>query len=432
MSDPDIVIVGAGAAGLSAARTLRDAGRSVVVLEAHESIGGRARTSSPDGLRGAWFDEGASWLHQVDRNALVDLARDGGETLRPAHQGGRRLYDGGRDATAAETGPYDAAAEAWHAAATRLAASARTGGPDPALSAAGDRWSPDDPWLANIEFWEGAIIAAADADALSMLDWQRNQLDEGDLIPRDGVGRLLRRCLGAAAGAVRCGVAVRRIDWSAPGHVTIDTDTGTLRAGACIVTVSTGVLRDERIAFAPALPGPILAALDGLPMGLLSKAAFRIDDRARFDVQDGTLLERRLGSRGGDGVLLAIRPDESPLATGFLGGRHAWSLAGREHEALDSIRDGLADLLGRDALKGLVGDGAASRWGSDPLFLGSYAYARPGHAGARAALGTPFADGRLVLAGEASCQDGLAGTVGGAIQEGARAAHAIMAALPKY
>ncbi len=430
MSDPDVVIVGAGAAGLSAARTLRAAGRTVLVLEAGRQSGGRARTMIPDGLRGAWFDEGAAWLHQADRNPLVALARAAGETLHPAHQGGRTLFVADADATAAETGPYDAAAESWHRTASALA-----DGPDLPLAAAGDRWRPADPaqqaWLANIEFWEGAIIAAADARNLSLHDWRRNQLDAGDLLPADGIGTLLRRRVGSEAGPVRCGVAVRGIDWRVPGRITVTTGSGSVRAAACIVTVSTGVLRDGRIAFTPALPDPILAALDGLPMGLLSKAAFRIGDRAIPGVPSGTILEQRLRERGAAGMLLSIRPDSAPLATGFLGGAAAWALAGRESAALDWMRERLAGLLGAETLRDLEGDGHVTRWGSDPLFLGSYAYARPGHGGARAALGAPFADGRLLLAGEASCTDGLAGTVGGAIGAGARAAARIIAVLGK-
>ena len=82
-------------------------------------------------------------------------------------------------------------------------------------------------------------------------------------------------------------------------------------------------------------------------------------------------------------------------------------------------------VLGADAASALATTGYASRWGSDPLHLGSDAYARPGHADARARLGQPFADGRIVLAGEACCTDGLAGTVGGAMNDGERAARLI-------
>ncbi len=69
-----------------------------------------------------------------------------------------------------------------------------------------------------------------------------------------------------------------------------------------------------------------------------------------------------------------------------------------------------------------------THWDADPWIRGAYAYALPGHAGARAALAEPLLDGRLIFAGEA-CHDGLAGTVGGAWLSGESAASAILQAI---
>ena len=429
MSGLPVVVVGAGAAGLSAAAALRRAGQAVVVLEAGDRIGGRARTSRPAGLHGAAIDEGATWLHQVDRNPLVELARAAGEKLHPGHEGGRRLMVGDRIANAEEETAYAEAEAEWRARAEAMADDPTL--PDQPLFAAGDAWSPLDPWLGNLEAWEGAIIAAADADVLSLRDWRRNGLDDGDLRPECGIGTLLETRLGPLAGPVRCGVAVRAVDWSVPGRVSLSTDGGPVQGCACIVTVSTGVLRAGRIAFSPPLPASVAAALDGLPMGLLSKLALPVPDdaRDRLGVASGTLVEQRLGDRGAPAMLLGVRPDGAPYVTGFFGGRHAWSFAGREAAALDEARDRVAASLGADAAASLGAGGWASRWGSDPLFGGAYAYARPGHADARARLGEPFGDGRVVLAGEACRTDGLAGTVGGAMRDGERAAQAVLDAL---
>ncbi len=415
---PDVIVVGAGAAGLNAAAVLRAAGRDVLVLEAHRSIGGRARTVRPDALRGARLDEGATWLHQIDRNPLVTLARAAGEELSVAHEGGHALFDG-----AERSGePDDESGERrWRALTERMAR-----GPDRPLSAVGDALGADEPFLPNLEMWEASIIAAADADQLSLQDWHRNQLDDPDLLPARGVGALVHDLLGRRAGPVRCGVTVRAVDWSRPGRVRVDTDEGAVEAGGCIVTVSTGVLRDGRIRFTPALPASLSQALDGLPMGLLSTLALPVSPEARFAVADGTLLEPRLGRRNAAAMLLTLRPDGAPLLTGFLGGRHAWATSGREDDSLAEARERFGAMLGADALRGVGESGHASRWGGDPLFLGAYAYARPGFAESRAALGVPFADGRVVFAGEATASDGLAGTVGGAMREGARAAAAML------
>ena len=75
----DTVIIGAGAAGLAAARHLVDAGQRVVVLEASSRIGGRAWTDSE--TFSAPVDRGCAWLHQADRNPFTPLAQACGFSL---------------------------------------------------------------------------------------------------------------------------------------------------------------------------------------------------------------------------------------------------------------------------------------------------------------------------------------------------------------
>jgi monoamine oxidase len=70
--------------------------------------------------------------------------------------------------------------------------------------------------------------------------------------------------------------------------------------------------------------------------------------------------------------------------------------------------------------------GFTTDWGTDPHHLGAYSYARPGGAGARAALAQPIAGGQLLFAGEACRTDGMAGTVGGAVLDGRRAAALVL------
>lgn len=71
--DTDVVVIGAGAAGLAAARSLRRAGRRVIVLEARTRIGGRAFTDRT--ALGAPFDRGAHWLHSAEDNPFLAEAR---------------------------------------------------------------------------------------------------------------------------------------------------------------------------------------------------------------------------------------------------------------------------------------------------------------------------------------------------------------------
>nr|WP_321985445.1 FAD-dependent oxidoreductase [uncultured Lichenicoccus sp.] len=414
--DYDVVIVGAGAAGLAASAILRAAGVSSLLIEAGRHVGGRARTLTPPILNGAHFDMGATWLHQTDRNPLVTLARARAVGLRPAFQGGRRLLVDGRIATDDEEAAYQASRDHWERLVTD-----RADGADCSLAEAGASHA-DDAWTASIENWDGAIIAAADAADLSLHDWRRNLLDDNNLRAPGGVGALLGAEFIPRMGPCRFGTRVNRIEWHAGEPCAVHCDGAALTARAAIVTVSTGVLRAGRIAFDPLLPEETVAALDGLPMGLLSKLAFPAAEPLA-GIADDTLIERRVPRRGAPGMLLSIRPNGAGYVAGFFGGQHAWSLASHPEAALQEARGIL-----QEALPGIAPGtgGLVTEWGTDPLFLGAYSYCRPGHAESRELLARPLGGGRLLFAGEACRTDGLAGTVGGALFDGERAAQAVL------
>ncbi len=416
-SDADVVVVGAGVAGLAAAGRLRAAGLSVELIEAGARIGGRAYTEYPAWLGGQPFDHGAQWFHAAHRNTLLDVARARGEATRPdtPWEGRMRVMD--PPGHGADTGAYAAAEEAWQATVT---ARLGRGGDCSLAEAAADR--ADDPWTATIESWEGAIIAAGDADVLSLADWHANALDGENHVAPGGLGALVARVLGTPA---RLGVRATAVSATADG-VRVETDQGALRARAAIVTVSTGVLRAEALRFSPALPIDVLAALDGLPMGLLSKIVLRAEGEDRLGLAPGSGVFGRLAARGAPFLSTIFWPEGSAMAVGYVGGRAAWGLAGRPAEAGAFMRAQLAATLGQ-AVDGAFAPGVlATLWGEDPLFRGAYAYARPGHAGARAVLGAPLWDGRLQLAGEATAPDGLAGTVAGAYRSGTIAAQRVL------
>ena len=416
----DVVVVGAGVAGLSASRALRAAGASVLVLEASARIGGRAWTERPPLLRGVAFDHGAQWLHKAESNPLVPLARSVGESVEPDKDFDDRLVIAGGDAARAA---YEAATQAWHDA-----VSSRLDGTDISLADAAGPVA-DAPWTATVESWEGAIIAAADADALSLQDWAANELDGANFVTPGGLGDLLCRILGGAGSPVRVGTPVTAVSLEAKG-VTVRAGGGGLRAGACIVTVSTGVLRSEAIGFSPALPQDVLSALDGLPMGLLSKVALPALGGTRMGLPSDTELFDRVSERGAPFMPLMMWPGNADVAIGFVGGRAAWSLAASAQEAAAFMRDKLVRLVGGEAARVFAGEALATNWGTHPLFLGSYAYARPGCIGARHVLGRPLWDGRLIFAGEACVSDGMAGTVAGAYESGVAAADMLLRGFP--
>ena len=414
----DVVIVGAGVAGLSAAAAAREAGLSSLVVEAGSRIGGRAWTTD---FIGAPIDLGAAWLHHGETNPLTPIARQAGDALHDwSASRCERLYVNDRPAT-----PDEADAEsAAEARITEFLSVRAEDGPDISLAEAAAPLA-EDAWLATTLMWEASIIAAADADVLSLHDWHANLLGGANYMLAEGLGAFVVRRLGVLAGDIRLNTPVRRIRRGRESVV--ETDKGDIAARAVIVTVSTGVLASGAIEFSPALPVATQAAIDGLPMGLLSKAILPASGPDRLDVPASCSIWRQHLDAGEPAVVLNAWPMGRPYVAGHFGGRTAWANTDpREAETL--VRAEWRRLFGTAADHAFGGPALVTDGGPHPLFLGAYAYAKPGHAGARVALGEPIDGGRLVFAGEAT-HPTLAGTVGGAWLEGRRAVEAIGASI---
>jgi monoamine oxidase len=426
-ADADVAVIGAGVAGLAAAAALRRAGYKVVVFESGSRIGGRAWTDHPVSFGGKTpFDHGASWLHDAGRNPLVPFARAHGAQVGPDIGWDERVHLFGDRGRSESLKHYQAAEERW-----RRVVTSALNGPDISLAQAGEPVASD-PWTATIEAWEGAIIAAADADVLSLRDWHANALDGENFIAPGGLGAMLARCLGRDAGEVIFSARVTSVSAVAGGVRVGFADGQTFAAGAAIVTVSTGVLRAEGIGFTPGLPAEIGAALDGLPMGLLTKIAVPASGDDRLGLPPGSDVFRRVAPRGAPCLSTIFWPQGTNIAIGFVGGRAAWALCGRPGDAADFFMAEIGATLGPDACAGVDPAGALmTGWGDDPAFLGAYAYAVPGAAAARRVLQTPLWDGRLLFAGEALDTGGLAGTVGGAYLSGCDAAQKILHGFPR-
>lgn len=321
LRDGGVVVVGAGVAGLSAARHLRQHGVPVTLLEASDRIGGRAFTLRPAVLRHAEFDHGASWLHAAERNPLVALADPAEDTLIDSDAvRSERLFVADRPADAAEKRAYDAA---WDRLDEVVAPALAQDQPDRSLAEAmAPMWG--DPWAATVAGWEGAIIAAADAGALSVRDWHQNRLDGANLNVRGGLGAFIARRL---ATDVDLDTPVTAIAWDGMAGVEVETARGTIRATACIVTVSTGILVSGMIRFTPVLPHDVQAAIAGLPMGLLSKVALPAAGGDRLGLPANTSLVRQMRAGRANMAFIAW-PQDADHVIGFVGGRAAWEMAG--------------------------------------------------------------------------------------------------------
>jgi len=421
-ADIDVVVIGAGLAGLGAAAALRDTGRSCVILEASGRAGGRAWTTNPASLGGVWFDMGAVWFHDAEHNPLVPIANAAGDRLlRSDEIRTERTYVGARLVTEAEAADYDGAWNRFEAAADVLLRDhADVSLADVTLSL------PADPWAATIEAWEGPVICAVNAAAFSARDWRRNALGGSNLVPEGGIGAFVVRRLTAGLD-IRLNTAVTRIVWGGPGgSVTVETAGGTLTARACIVTVSTGVLASGTLAFEPALPPDIQDSIHALPMGLAMKVALRANGPGRLDLPLHCSIDRRVAHSGLPLMPFQCWPFGRDYVQGWIGGDVAWDLArAGEAEAVDYALGQLREIFGGEVDRLFAGGGTlVTRWDADPWIRGAYCYAVVGQSQARDRLAAPLADGHLMFAGEA-CNTPYAGTLAGAWISGQAAAKAV-------
>lgn len=409
MADLDVVIVGAGAAGLGAARALVAMGKTVQIVEAMDRIGGRAWTTDTD--FGQPFDLGCAWLHAADRNPFFPEAQAAGWTLYHDEMSLDHLYFGSQRATAAEL----AALSVAEAEMSRLIETHR--GDEDRLSALLARGAA----TRAAATFSGPMDFGQDDDEISIADFRSAADLDPNYVTKEGFGALVAR-FGAGL-PVMLNAPVSRIDWSGTG-VSVETARGTLRARAAIVTVSTGVLAFEDIRFSPALPVPQTEAIFDLPMGLLTKIPVEIDgDHLGLSAFDDLLIERHARHD----LFFLCFPFDTDLMVGFVGGDFAWEMevAGAE-AAVDFVTDRLVDIFG-SGLRRRVRRSAMTCWGGERRTRGAYAAARPGKAHARQVLARPVGN-RIWFAGEAVAGP-LIQTAGGARLSGEAVARKVAAAI---
>ncbi len=404
-SEVDIAIIGAGAAGLGAARALENSGLSAIVLEARDRVGGRAHTimAAPD----ITFDLGCGWLHSADRNSFVKIAERLNfeiDKTRPPWR--EQSLDAGFPLK--ERADFIEALDAFYDRAEEAAKSGRDSAASSYLEP-GNRWNPMIDAIST-------YVNGCELDRVSILDMDAYEDTEINWRVRRGYGALMTAYAAPIPLALNCNVTL--VDHSGK-RVRLETSQGTLTAGKVIVTAPTNLIADESIRFHPALPGKVAAAR-GLPLGLADKVMLALDQPDALP-KDGNLRGATMRTAMGG---FHLRPFGQPCIEGFFGGRFAQELedAGDGALAAQGI-DEIVALLGNDfrrKLKPL----SESRWAHDPFARGSYSHALPGHAGDRAVLAAPV-DNRLFFAGEATSSNFFS-TAHGARDSGERAAGEVL------
>lgn len=407
--DVDVIVIGAGAAGIAAARTLAANGLSYRVLEASGRSGGRA--FSDEAVPGAVFDRGCSWLHNADVNPLTRLADEHG--IRYGGNTGRRFHLDGRFLDDTECGAMKAHIEA----SLETVAEAGRAGRD---VAAADVLAPDLAHAGLVNYIINGYYGVAPA-AFSTLEAGEEEGTGQDWVVWDGLGRLIERL--AERVEITCDCPVRRIERS-NGGVRVSSDRGELRAGAAIVTVSTGVLQAELIRFDPVLPDAKRAALEALPMGTLEKIAM-VFDRDHFGLPPNNYLAVEK-----DGRILGFHflGGAQPLVLAYSGGARGAELARLENAAAVDYALGFLEYAFGTGLASHLITSTHTRWVDEPWIRGGYSAARPGGGHAqREVLARPLWD-CLFFAGEAT-ESHRFSTAHGAWCSGERAAGEALALL---
>lgn len=427
MEHVDTIVVGAGVAGLTAARLLTKAGRRVVVLEARDRVGGRVWTDRADGVA---TDLGASWIHGIAGSPVAAAAEAFGMRMTEFTVGGyqpdsRPIASYGPDGARLTDAEAAAFADDIHAVDATLLEVVAASAPDASYrdvtETAIARHDWDDERAQRVrEYLEhrteeqyGAWIEHLAAHGLD-----DDSIAGDEVVFPDGYDALP---IALAQGLdIRLEHVVSRVDWGAGATVT--TARGGFTADEVVITVPVGVLQSGEFVIAPALPEPVAGALGRLRMNAFEKVFLRFPavfwDADVYAIRQQGPEGRRwhswydLTAVHGEPTLLTFAAGPAAIET------RTWTPDQVAASVLEQLRRLFGDAVPEPTRIHLTA------WQDDPFARGSYAYMTVGSTTAdHDDLATPVG-GVLHLAGEATWTDDPA-TVAAALLSGHRAAENI-------
>jgi monoamine oxidase len=425
MNDNEILIVGAGMAGLTAARRLAEAGLQVTVLEAREHIGGRILTQRAGEHA---IELGAEFVHGRPSELWALIAEAGAETYE--RDGENACY---RDGVLQ---PCDAEGTAFDVL------EGLNDPPEPDISFAqylAPVKASDTKKASAINFVEGFNAADADQISAASLGAQQKAEEsiEGDLafsLPGgyDALAQYLAERIGELGGRICLNAPVREIRWS-PSAVHITTNENSFAAPRAIITVPLGVLQAGALAIAPQ-PETITAAASQMRMGHALRFTLRFREAFWKTMPTSPVEDLSFLFSFGEAppVWWTTHPHPSALLTGWIGGPRSEALARLTPEEItERACSVLAKVFSVEVawLRQLLLGCHMHNWSSDPFSLGAYSYVAVGGLDAPGRLGEPVAD-TLFFAGEHTDTTAQWGTVHAAIRSGLRAAEQILQRVP--
>lgn len=403
-NEADVVIIGAGAAGISAARRIAEAGRSYVLIEAGSRVGGRTVTDTA--IFGVPYDMGATRLYMPSTRPMAAFARaDGLDVYRGPDAG--RLYLNGREAGDSQ---YEDFVSTVRRAERAIGAAGDSGRDMPASRVLEDLG----PWSASARFVVGPLGCAKQLDQVSTVDLSRAEEREGEEVCRQGLGTLVAGL--ARPLTVRLDTVARSVDLGGR-NVVVQTSKGNVQGRVVILAVPPSILASGKLRILPSLAARYRTAVEKITLGAYDHIAFQLP-RNPLGLGTDELIYFKADEP--DGYALRARIAGSDLYMLEVAGETAARLADAPADAATSfLKAALAREFGSDAAA-RIGRVHATRWTKEPWALGAFSCALPGAGNMRRAF-TEVVSGRLIFAGE-HAHETLWGTVGGAWVSGERAA----------
>ena len=420
-TEVDILVIGAGVAGLSAAQTLEKTDYSVCLIEASHRIGGRAYSQRlPNSV---WFDLGCSYLHEGEINPFVEIADDLGCMLG---DGGRfeksrtKMTVNGSDASVDELVSLNKLSNMCFVEMKNAKHNGTLAEVDDIAS-----YIDWDHRFSHVYAHLLGGLNASDAHQQSVFDFLKSGYGL-DYPVVGGLGKLVEKWAFRFLDKVRLylNCKISKIDWSGQ-RVSVTTSSGQIRAKKVLITVSTGVINSGNIVFFPDLPSPISNAFSNLPCGVLNKIGLSFLDNTFSENDSGwhvmlseeNVLEPSVGS-------FDVNLDDGQQAVAFIGGSEAEYLEKKGEAALAAYALECIEQVFGSNIKTKINGYICSAWAGNSLTFGSYSYSKPRQSNSRKVLRQALEE-KIYFAGEA-CSVQHFGTVHGAYFSGIQSAKKIL------
>ena len=407
-SNPDVVVIGAGAAGLSASAELMRRGISFVCIEGMNRIGGRCYTDMS--TFGAPADHGAHWLHGHKQNEIAIFGKKHKDKFKIYKEPDRSVvYDGRKKVNENKL---------WKIY-KKIEKIKETSSDKPFMDLIPEKIKKND-WFDTAH----KASMARDFGEFSTYDdnnnWYDPGWDSGNALCREGYGTLLAYYRKDVP--VKLNTIVSEIKWGGQG-VQVVTNKGTINAKACIVTVSAGVLKAEKIKFTPALPSRKYEALESVSMTVSNRVLMQLKKKFYGKFKNDTNFYIKCNSNGAKSpetiAYGLLKMSGTNVSLFGISGQFSKDLENEGSEAMiDFVLNKLKSTYGSEFYEKYFIKAIATGWANNPFTLGAYSGGVPGKSKKRRDIKLPVGD-RIFFAGEATA--GAFSTVHGANRSGIRA-----------